>query len=208
MHKFVILTTQRTGSTYLWRCLDSHPSIASHGEMFLPSVPWENSYSHYVKANRRRRFEHLLRRRRSVNAYLADFFVPYRELEAAGFKLMYDQIRRYPDLWKWIFRDDVHVLHLVRKNTLKLIVSREAARIRKQYHSTEGPVRQVRFRLTTKKIARQIGEIEGRVQRHRDRLSKTRHLEVCYEDLFSNQEKLIAAILAFLGVETTYVLPR
>ena len=41
---FLLLATQRTGSTVLWRTLDEHPSLRVRGEMFMQGMTHEASW--------------------------------------------------------------------------------------------------------------------------------------------------------------------
>jgi len=47
--KFIILTTQRTGSTYLRIWLNKHPEIRSHGEVFLNTYPAPDGFNSFLR---------------------------------------------------------------------------------------------------------------------------------------------------------------
>jgi len=49
MKKFVILSSQRTGSIFLRVWLNYHPQIRSHGEIFGRRHPGDDSFLHYCK---------------------------------------------------------------------------------------------------------------------------------------------------------------
>ena len=49
MTKFIILTTQRTGSTYLRLWLNHHINVKSHGEVFLAGYTATDGFSTYLK---------------------------------------------------------------------------------------------------------------------------------------------------------------
>ena len=50
-NKFIILTTQRTGSTYLRIWLNKHPNIRSHGEIFLNHYQAPDGFNAFLKQN-------------------------------------------------------------------------------------------------------------------------------------------------------------
>ena len=49
--KFIILTTQRTGSTYLRIWLNQHPEIRSHGEIYLNRYQAPDGFNAFLKEN-------------------------------------------------------------------------------------------------------------------------------------------------------------
>jgi len=52
LQKFIILTLQRTGSTYLSSNLNNHPNIRMHGEIFLrDTLPSKDGYTYYLNKN-------------------------------------------------------------------------------------------------------------------------------------------------------------
>jgi LPS sulfotransferase NodH len=58
MKKFVILTTPRTGSTYIRLWLNNHPNIRCHGELFLRNYSGMDGFRHFCQVNNTRRFLH------------------------------------------------------------------------------------------------------------------------------------------------------
>jgi len=52
MIKFVLLTTQRSGSTYVRLWLNSHPDIRCHSEIFFRGYPATDGFRAYCEANR------------------------------------------------------------------------------------------------------------------------------------------------------------
>jgi len=201
MVKFVILTTQRSGSTFLWRYLDSHPEISSHGEMFLKSLQRSDGYPAYWKSGLIKRMNHFYAPDRSVRNYIDHFLSTCEKHKAAGFKLMYNQLSPYPELERWILNENVHVLHLIRKNILKMILSRETAARRQLYHNTEKNTQKLKVPLAAQSLIKDIGEVEKEVEYHRDKCSNVPYLEIYYEDYFQNIVERTQVLLDFLGIE-------
>src|SRR4051812_20114345 len=99
--RFIVLATQRTGSTWLVEMLDSHPAIVAYEELFLArdahGVTWgredrEFFYAYY--ARRARRQWPLARVVWSLR-YLEEMYSS-SSTEAVGLKLMYGQLQAYP----------------------------------------------------------------------------------------------------------------
>jgi len=104
--KAVIVTSQRTGSTFLARCLDSHPQIRCYLEILVKSD------RHYSPEVRRHPIQFL------------DSFYARNEAPVMVFKTMYNQlIIDFRLLWYFIKNTDIRVIHLQRDNLLKQHVS-------------------------------------------------------------------------------------
>ena len=132
MIRFLILAAQRTGSTVVGDALDQHPEISCEREMFLAGQKRPRSYSQFLQHSHWRRLEARLGPARSIESYLRGFFHAEPPVRAVGMKLMYNQ--RGTVLDRWI---DVHrprIIHLVRHNAVKVIVSRLTAERRGVYH--------------------------------------------------------------------------
>jgi LPS sulfotransferase NodH len=199
MKKFVILTTQRSGSTVLWRCLDSNPVVSVRGEMFLPRHPGVNTYMAFRKSSTRNQIRHYLANRRNINAYFGRFFSVWPDAEAVGFKLMYGQMNS--NIRKWIVDNNVSIIHLVRKNTLKIILSRETKNLRQVAHITSGErIKDVKVKLDVDTLVPRISRMADQVQKHREMFSMLPYLEVTYEDFVSDPGGCAERIFAFLGV--------
>lgn len=105
MKKFVLLTMQRSGSTWVIDYLNSHPKIVAYSEMFLENAHDKPKYggakdkifwSSYLAKNR----EHnkLIKEKKILNQYLDSLFACEQAQQAIGFKLMYGQAGALPDL--------------------------------------------------------------------------------------------------------------
>ena len=166
---FVILTSQRSGSTFLRLWLNGHPEIRAHSEMFLSRNDCPEDFFGYLKRGSIRKYcagpisrgAHIPAyfKRLLVERYLKQLFseappsfpsvprdtptgidwhVPeYNRCDAraVGFNLMYNHLQRFDLLADWIRRNRVSVIHLVRTNSLDVMISAELARKRDKYHS-------------------------------------------------------------------------
>src|SRR5579864_4186919 len=104
---FVLLSTQRSGTSWVMDRLTKHPHVGGYGELLLAGVkgrpnwpPGSNDrpfLAGYVHERRggggERGWGH-----RYLFAYLDHLYEPRRELQAVGFKLMYSHVVRYPEV--------------------------------------------------------------------------------------------------------------
>ena len=124
--RFIVLGTQRAGTTLVRTCLDSHPAIRCIGETFDIAYAGELGYRAWCSSSPIRRMRHRLDRGRLVSAYLDELFGQpgYR---AIGLKYMYNHTKLFERLVPYVLEHRVRVIHVVRENALKTFVSRAAA---------------------------------------------------------------------------------
>ena len=198
--KFVVLTTSRTGSTWLIDLLN-RGGVEAHGELFLsqsrlsPPLVGRADYKRFVDDYRSSR---LLRAWR-VASYLDGLYAPARTV---GFKLMYGQLRRHPGVAIYLVTRRVHILHLIRQNLLDVVVSEELARATGASHVRADVVQEVpRVLLEPTGLVRRLDRrrravaIASRILK----LSPCRSIEISYERLLSGPAEL-QRIWAFIGV--------
>ena len=206
--KFVIVGTQRSGTTFIRDCLARHEDVECHGELFLNRYPFNAAYSIYRKKNIARELRHYLARAGLVREYLDEI---YRSSvgEAVGFKLMYSAIRiipyAYPSVLNYIDDNKIKVVHIIRKNVLKTYVSRCTAKQRKLYHVMEN-VDAPKITLDTSHVLSELHKINRENEWWQARYSGGDYYPVCYEDFVTNKEKESAGLLRFLNVADDRVL--
>lgn len=135
---FVLLSTQRSGTSWVMERLAAHPGVGAYGEMLLAGREGRPDWP--PGAGDRPTFVTYLRehgtdfgRPRSHVAlfpYLDHLYEPRRGFQAIGFKLMYDQAVPYPELAPYVKLRHIRVLHLVRANVLDIAISQIANIIR------------------------------------------------------------------------------
>lgn len=190
--RFVVLATQRTGSTWLTDMLDSHPAIAAYEELFLQAkahdrtwgrTDWEFFHAYYAR--------HAVRRWPLASVfwsvrYLEELYAPRPGAEAVGLKLMYSQLRAYPWLLPYIALRRVRVVHLVRTNLLDLLLSLKTAEVRRQYHALASDVvDRSAVSLPANQIVSQLESLQRSIDRVRLllRFLPARSIEISYEEL-------------------------
>jgi len=199
MIKFVILSTQRSGSAFMVTSLTSHPDIHCYREVFLPTNPKPETYRTYRLQSLPRKMAHLFQRKQLIDNYLTSLYAD-DQVKALGFKFMYSQAEKLPDVVTWLKDHEVRVIHLIRVNTLKKIVSGETAKTRKLYHSTK-PVEAIKVRINTRKLKRTLAYVSHQIETYRTAFKDNPYLELTYESFVANREQETQRLLEFLHIE-------
>jgi hypothetical protein len=127
--RFMILSGARTGSTMLAQALNSSPDIVCFRELFNLKT---NEIDYSVDGYDDRNAEDLALRKRDPVRFLREriFCEHSDEVRAVGFKFHYVHFWAFPGLWEALTEDtDLRVLHLKRRNLLRMLLSRKIADI-------------------------------------------------------------------------------
>lgn len=185
--------------------LNNLPDVSAQGELFLPrprvsDKRWDTDFAHtrYIEVKRNgpaiRPF--------SVYAYLNDL---YRTPGSVGFKLMYAQLGRYPEILTYLIRHHIHVIHLVRLNHFDVLLSYAIKAKIGQAHllAGESAPDQLRVDLDSKKLVRRMEWLQFKQNLARKMLVWCRlpHLEVAYEELLHDQSNF-CLIQDFLAIDS------
>jgi hypothetical protein len=191
--------------------LNAYEDVIAHGELFLPrprssETRWDSgfAYPRYVESITRQGRV----RPRSVFHYLDAFFT---QSEHVGFKLMYSQLRRYPEILPYLLRNRVRVVHLVRENHLDVLISFGVKREIGKAHvlDAQDRPRETTVDLPVRSLLRRMKwlQLKHDTARRMLRASRLSHLEVAYEELVRDPGGF-NDILDFLGVSTGGEQPR
>ena len=189
--KFVVLTTNRSGSVWVMSTLSSIPHVTAQGELFLPRARvsekrWDSDFarSRYIET----KSDGLPFRPFSVFSYLDAL---YRTPGAVGFKLMYKQLGLYPEILAYLIKHRVRVVHLVRQNHLDVMVSFAVKAQLGRAHLLSGQAApdDIRVELDTDTLIEQLEWLRRKQNIARKLLIWCRlpHLEVTYEGLLRDQ---------------------
>jgi len=207
---FVVFTTQRNGSTWFMSVLNGLDGVAAHGELFLPrrrseEERWDSDFARprYVEYQENsggaRPF--------SIFKYLDAF---YRSKDATGFKLMYSQLRLFPELLPYLARKNIRVVHLVRRNHLDVLVSFAIKRQIDQAHVLINQDRPtgITVNIPVDSLLRDVRRLQFKHDFGRAllRVSRLRHVEITYEELVTNQLRF-SDVLRFLDIPPSVELP-
>jgi LPS sulfotransferase NodH len=214
---FVIFGGQRTGSTLMRTRLNSHPHIVCHGEVLLPTVPREPSLRGWLAERGYPKHARVVPAVR--HSFLESLVVGRQEhdVKALGLKLMYDQISLVPmisynvppvgrilhdvGMLRWLRDHDALIIHTLRRNHLKTVVSLARAAHTKEYHRgrESGPPDGVQITLPLLGLKARLNRIDLAERVARDAIKEMPTIEVWYEDYVGSQrgdvEKRICAEL-------------
>jgi LPS sulfotransferase NodH len=216
----VVFGGQRTGSTLIRTRLDSHPRIVCYGEVLLPTVPWEPSLRSWLVE---RGYPRYARAVPAVRRSFLDWLVAGQQehdVSAIGLKLMYDQISLVPKIaynappvgkilhdrrmLRWLRDHDALIIHTLRRNHLKTVVSLARAAHTKEYHrrSESGSAGGVQIALPLRGLKARLNRIDLAERVARDAIRDMTAIEVWYEDYVGSQRiDVDKRICAELGLE-------
>jgi LPS sulfotransferase NodH len=188
--------------------LNSHPRVLAYSELFMhggegkPKWGQEQDLPYwqtYARGKRR------LAKPYWLWEYLGQAYRERPGIDAIGFKLMYSQLTRIsrplmPALWL----KRVRIIHLIRRNALDVLLSKEAGAAREgRLHARDGDtVEQVRLNLDTATLLRRMTLHERAIAGARVRFKRVGlpYTEVVYEDLAADESGFVS-LFEFLDVE-------
>ena len=203
INDYVILSAQRTGSSWVMDVLNNIDGSECHGELFLSEpvvtkpVAGCADYDRYVE----RKHEHASGVRPfSVFSYLDGL---YSRDGSVGFRLMYGHLKRYPEILLYAKARRLKVIHLFRENLLDQVISGKLGRQSGRAHDIAGGdrTRDTSVRLDPEVTVAAIIQAERNI-RWADRLvSATRlpSIRVAYETLLTQSEGF-GAVTEFLSL--------
>jgi LPS sulfotransferase NodH len=194
---FVVISTQRTGSTWFIDLFQNCENTEGHQELFYrfprtsPPESGFNEYGRYCELNPKgirglRPF--------SVWRYLSNLYV---RPGTVGFKLQYSHFKRFPEILLFLRLKKIKVIHLVRANSLDIVISQELFHHTGTSHATSGgTVRDVRFSLDPTDCIQRIIKIEKKRLYTRKFLSILfpDHLEISYESLVDDNKQFCRVV--------------
>lgn len=188
--KFIILTRSRTGSNMLMTYLNDHPHIASDGEV-LGTLAGQDYKKILAKVFGKQ-----------------PFFI-----KAKGFKIFYyHPLDEKPDdLWTTLAdMNDLHVIHLKRKNILRTLISREIAGIQNVWYTSSSQQQKtdqsISVSFTAEDLADKFEQTRNWEQGGDELFKHHPLLTVYYEDLANDRDAAFKKVTDFLGFE--YIHPE
>ncbi len=196
-NKFCIITTQRSGSTWLISLLESHPDIKAFYEIFLDRWPGNDfliSFHEFKQANFGIRPEKTFRYLDQLNIY------PGKH-HTIGFKIMYNQLGRYPEVLAKFALDRYKIIHLIRDNHLDIAISAASMQQNKLVHAKK-IVHANPIILEPESLIKGLSRLETQLNLARLLLKIIPNpvLEIKYEELCENQNQALGSIVKFLGM--------
>ena len=200
---FIILTSQRSGSVYLQKYLHSHPDVRCHGEILLGlGGPCEVRPPAFLNRYRRMRLTYAwvfsgaaLRPNHVIDRTWADgqdAETDGQDAGAVGFRVMYNQLNRDSVVRHLCDRDDLRVVHLIRRNFVRQYVSRK--QMHDRYRSlgtgsahTDKPVRPTPVAIPPRRAVAEINALRESRRRLETNFADAGRplMKLVYEDLLS-----------------------
>ena len=227
--RLIVLTSGRTGSSWLTQALNSHPQIVCFGSVFGASTDFVSfdvdGYDNFSTQDQ-------ALRERDVQKFLQEriFCDHGSDVRAVGFKLQYKNVYGYPSLLDHLTADrELRVVHLQRRNLLRSFISLQLAETTGQYHRQplrlgwrrlltglrhpERAIERLRTRLATRsytppslRLAKE--DCEQFIQRTRwsqghynKRFSAQEGMGILYEEMVKDAQSAFGRVQEFLGVE-------
>ncbi len=204
MTKAIVLTTQRTGSTFLVQCLRSHPEVHCLGEMLagghvhIPSLVYKSRYA--TKAYR------YLTSGAMFPTRMMDRYFARTDRPVMAFKAMYNQIRPPWTLRYLREHTEIRVLHLRRHNLLKQYVSHALIHVKRDDHwdpHTTAPVTPVSIVVSADDAVRYLRRLRAEHDAHERMFARHPRLSLTYESMIDG-DALAAGVARdicdFLGI--------
>lgn len=181
----VILTTQRSGSTFLVECLSSHPDIECSGEI-LNGQP-----DHPVPALRGplKQVKKALRIARTgawMPGRWMDAFYARGTAKVRCFKAMYNQLSRPFAMRYLVENEDIRVIHLRRHNLLKVHVSTLLMDKREELQA-RAPTKAVWIRVDPARAIESMRRARARYEAFDTAFERHPRLQISYETLFDGK---------------------
>lgn len=206
---FVLVTSDRCGSAWFMDTFNRINGVKAYGELFLPRPRGGNTI---LADDRPRYVEYQDQCPRARRPFATFTFLDelYDQPGSVGFKIMYSQMRRYPEVMLYFVKHHVRIVHLIRRNHLDVIISQTRAKLAGTSHTRVGDSETSPNRLDI-----DVGILLPSLKRLRrtQRLAKVfvkvlsdRLIEVAYEDLLESSTEW-HRVYAFLGIDAEIARP-
>jgi LPS sulfotransferase NodH len=201
---FIVFGNQRTGSTLIASRLNSHSRIVCYEELFLHGEDSEPSLQSWLSANGRPQWLRTVPgTRTSFLAALLDAEYLSSEVNAIGFKVMYNQMSLFPKLAYyiplagrffedpvfrgWLHANRVFVIHALRRNHLKMLASHKLAATSGRFHSRDAEVADHQISLSLRGLVARLIRIEAAERVAKSVIQNLPSIEIYYEDYVGPQ---------------------
>lgn len=160
----------------------------------------DSGYLKSLQTSPWRKVGHYLRRGTLVRRHLDDLYAT-AGYQAVGFKFMYNQSRRFPAVVPYLKHYEVRVIHVVRDNVFKTLLSRLVSTTRGLYHS-DRPAEAIRVRVPIDGLLDKLQRIQTEGMYWAEVFAGHRHyLRLSYESLLSQADVEERRMMALLDVD-------
>jgi len=218
MEKFIVLSSQRSGSTWLMDILNNIDGVTASGELFIPrrgknktkqllttrSLPLREDLQSFPRFQTVYTLPQAIRPFSVFNYLNIFFFFP----NINCFKLMYSQLLIYPEIWFYIIQKQLPIIHLVRKNNLDVIISKEVRKITNIARIEDGDIELtvLEIELNTKSLINLLNNLNRQTKIASWLLNSfnVKNIEIFYENLLDDPNEF-KRIYEFLSIIETQV---
>ena len=197
----VILTTRRSGSSFLVECLRSHPEIECASEILNGQpddpVPAFRGPLRYFK-----KWSRIARTGAWMPGRWLDAYYRRGTAKVRCFKAMYEQLTRPFALRYVVANEDIRVIHLRRHNLLKSHISALLMNKREELQAT-APTEAVWIKVDPARAIKSMRKMRARYERFDRAFERHPRLQVAYERLFDGKyldADTCRRVCDFLGV--------
>lgn len=203
---YIVLTTQRTGSSMFLDVLNGFPGYEGHMELFLdhkrksPALAGKNDFLRYYEwKNNKYSFRPF-----SVWRYLSEF---YSRESYLGFKLMYSHLKKYPETVPYIAYKKLKIIHLIRNNYLDIIISEKIAELTGKSHTTNSSEdNKQTIYLQPQIVLDRVKKLHSNTKFIRKLISTLKmnqSIEIYYEDILSDPDKTMDKVKNLIGIDNS-----
>ena len=119
--------------------------------------------------------------------------------KAVGFKLMYYELSN-ASLNQWLMSEPIKIIHMVRENVLRILLSHWVAKKRNVWH-TESRLDPVSIHVDPGEIIPMLDELVKMQQHMDEKFPAPKALRVTYEEFCRSPENLGRKVSSYLGVD-------
>lgn len=193
-NRAILLTSPRSGSEMLIYALNTHPLIRAESELIGDYI---RRHGDVPKLPLLQMFYDEQRLLKDDRTYM--------------FKAMYDDLDRA--CWNWIKENNIKVIHLVRDDQLRRVVSHEFMRRMKEIGRKSAKafekIPAAQLEVDVNWILNNLRENIKEVELHREKIKSLPFIEVHYTEMVSEEgkeieelpEALVVKIIKFLGID-------
>jgi hypothetical protein len=198
---FAIITRGRSGSNFLLSLLDSHPAIRTVGEIIGEFMLRQPGIKKRILSLGAIPYVQALYRRYGFESITGAKFLYYQLEEDYGLRWgVPDSTAVLPYL---LNKKDVRIIHLKRRNRLRMLASLEAASVAQQYVLNPGEQQAIQptVTLSPRRCAEFFSTVDSHERKYDALFDEHETLEMFYEDLVEGTEEQCTNVLAFLGAD-------
>lgn len=224
MQKFILVGTQRSGTTLLRTTLDSHPDILCLGEIFYLNKnkntgskmgknlsdefsSWKQyRYTAYLEQQTfLKRIQSYLTKWKVISEYF-DYIFSLNGHKAIGFKLMHDQMKWMPGIVDYIKENNIKIIHIHRENTLEILASLLTMKKRGYAHKSKSSnsLDKVQIEMPVDKVEKKLDTIYQASMKWKSMFSSYKHYHLIkYEEYVADRDNQNKSMLDFIGVDSS-----